>query len=700
LAQDSAYRRSSAKVIVVMAFRSQSCLCALLCLAVVAQGAKVTPMEKVVSLLKDLSAKVAAEGKKEAAQYDKFACFCKEQADEKLYSIEKSDAKIGDLKAEIKELGTAIAKLNGETSKLSKQITNLGSELKTKTEKRAKSHAEYQASAKDMNEAIDACGAAIDALRDSKTAMKGAKTSQLLQVTNSLVKAVTKQAQTTGTVALLSKLNGAPKFQYQSNAIIATIEDLMAEFKGMKKDLDMEEFDTNSAFEKNKLGLSNTKKFAEKERAEKEAITEAKTESKEAATSDKDDEVADRDADQNFLDKVTAKCETTARLFDSRSSTRADELKALNDATTELQSGAAPNFASNKKLVGLQKRAVPAEAPATFVQISSVQHVQSGKEAVLQRIRSFLDGAADRTGSPALSALAVRVSVAADHFVKVRGLIKDLISKLKADAKSEATQKGVCDVGMAKHTSGRDEANAKIEAANAKITVNTANKNDLEDESNRLASEIAELKKGLLEATELREGDKADNDETRRMSKEGAESVQRALQTLKGFYGFVQTGKYTPPNADRDGNTVGDLAPEVFDSSYAGAGEESKGILGILEVVLSDFQRTNKKTKDNEKEAQDDFDGFEKDTNADVKTKNDRIKKAGSETSDAEADILEAQGAKSDAQDLLDSSLAGLEELEAMCVKGEETWEERKQKREDEVEALKEALAIFQDWQE
>merc|ERR1740130_416357 len=99
----------------------------------------------------------------------------------------------------------------------------------------------------------------------------------------------------------------------------------------MKKDLDMEEFDTNSAFEKNKLGLSNTKKFAEKERAEQEAITEAKTESKEAATSDKDDEVADRDADQNFLDKVTQKCETTARLFDSRSSTRADELKALND---------------------------------------------------------------------------------------------------------------------------------------------------------------------------------------------------------------------------------------------------------------------------------------------------------------------------------------------------------------------------------
>jgi cell fate (sporulation/competence/biofilm development) regulator YmcA (YheA/YmcA/DUF963 family) len=56
-----------------------------------------------------LSAKVTAEGQKEAAAYDKYACFCKEQADEKLYAIEKSEAKIKDLKAEIEELETAIS---------------------------------------------------------------------------------------------------------------------------------------------------------------------------------------------------------------------------------------------------------------------------------------------------------------------------------------------------------------------------------------------------------------------------------------------------------------------------------------------------------------------------------------------------------------------------------------------------------------
>merc|ERR1719207_251060 len=146
----------------------QKCFCAFMCLAVVAQGDKVTPMEKVITLLKDLSAKVTAEGKKEAAQYDKYACFCKEQADEKLYSIEKSEAKIADLKAEIKELDADIAELNSEISDLSKKISKLESEIERKTKKREKEHAAYEVKAQDMNEAIAACGAAIEALKDSK----------------------------------------------------------------------------------------------------------------------------------------------------------------------------------------------------------------------------------------------------------------------------------------------------------------------------------------------------------------------------------------------------------------------------------------------------------------------------------------------------------------------------------------------------
>merc|ERR1719398_2702 len=164
-------------------------------------------------------------------------------------------------------------------------------------------------------------------------------------------------------------------------------------------------------------------------------------------------------------------------------------------------------------------------------------------------------------------------------------------------------------------------------------------------------------KKALLEATELRAEDKAENEKTIAMTEEGADAVKVALGLLKDFYSnaFVQTGKYVPPNSDRDGNTVGDLAPEVFDDKYNGAQAESKGIVGILEVILSDFERQNKQSKSDEKDSKEAFETFEKDTNDDVDKKENRIKKAKGELSDAESELLDQQQALSDAEsELLD----------------------------------------------
>merc|ERR1712187_338866 len=112
----------------------------------------------------------------------------------------------------------------------------------------------------------------------------------------------------------------------------------------------------------------------------------------------------------------------------------------------------------------------------------------------------------------------------------------------------------------------------KIEVANGKITTLTAKKNALEEENAELESQIAEMQKALLEATELRAEEKADNERTIKMTEDGSESVTLALQILKKFYdnAFVQVNKYVPPKSDREGNTVGDLAPEVFEAKDHG----------------------------------------------------------------------------------------------------------------------------------
>jgi len=509
---------------------------------------------------------------------------------------------------------------------------------------------------------------------------------------------------TSGITKALEKLGkGAPKFEYQSNDIIATIEDLQATFKSMKKDLDMEEHDINSAFERDRLGLQNQQAFAEKSRNEKQAIEESKTEENNQAKDDRDEETKDRNADQEFLDQTTVECETKAHQFDQRSKTRSDELTALSSAIEELKSGAAANFGANKKLVGLAQKSSKA-APASFMQLKSIkQHKDAEETALIQHVRAVLSAAADKSGSHALSSIVAKMSVAEDHFVKVRGLIKDLIAKLKDDAKQEATQKNFCDNAMRKAINDRDTANSQIEVANAKITTATATKNDLEDEINTLNSQIADLKKALLEATELRNDEKAENTKTMDMSEDGVESVKRALATLQAFYSnaFVQKGKYTPPNADRNGNTFGDLAPDTFaNEDYHGSQSESKGIIGILEVILSDFSRTKKKAAEDDAESKKAFEAFEADTDKDVSAKQKRINKADGELANAESEILDQQQALSDAEELLAGSKDALDDLKAMCVEGEETWEERKAKREAEINALKEALDIFENWKQ
>ena len=47
-----------------------------------ATASQVTPVEKVINLLEGMKTEVEKEGKAEAISYQKFACFCKDSAQE------------------------------------------------------------------------------------------------------------------------------------------------------------------------------------------------------------------------------------------------------------------------------------------------------------------------------------------------------------------------------------------------------------------------------------------------------------------------------------------------------------------------------------------------------------------------------------------------------------------------------------------
>jgi predicted nucleic acid-binding Zn-ribbon protein len=298
--------------------------------------------------------------------------------------------------------------------------------------------------------------------------------------------------------------------------------------------------------------------------------------------------------------------------------------------------------------------------------------------------------------------VAMRVKVAADHFVKVRAVIHDLINKLEDDAEAEATQKSFCDENMQSALADRDRANAELEAAMAELSKLGSEKETLEREIQELKDAIAANLKALNEALELRNTEKAENEATIETAQEGKSAVELAINILEQFYdnAFVQTGKYVPPNADREGLTVADRAPETFSNDdYEGKQGQSKGIIGLLDVILSDFERTIETTEDEEESAQSAYETFESDTKNDNGDKDSEITTKENRVSDIEDELVEQGEDKENSETLKKNALKELEKLKPMCVEGEETYEQRVQKREKEIEALKEAQDMLNDWQ-
>merc|ERR1712137_629345 len=168
-------------------------------------------------------------------------------------------------------------------------------------------------------------------------------------------------------------------------------------------------------------------------------------------------------------------------------------------------------------------------------------------------------------------------------------------------------------------------------------------------------------------------------------SKKGHEAVTKALKILREFYkesakAFVQV-RASPIDEDTSG--------PGFSGSYKGNQEQSKGVIGMLEVIQSDFDRTTRHTTQAEAEAAAEFVEFERASKAEI---------AGMETK-TELNEQELEATKKlekkkredlkDEQGLLDDCLKSIEELKPTCLDTGMSYSERVEKREAEIEALK-----------
>merc|ERR1719163_1962797 len=168
-------------------------------------------------------------------------------------------------------------------------------------------------------------------------------------------------------------------------------------------------------------------------------------------------------------------------------------------------------------------------------------------------------------------------------------MIKDLIVRLMEEANEEAEHKGWCDTELSTNEQTRKEKTQAVEMLHAEIDELKSSIAQLGEDLSELSTQVAELDKIMAEATKQRQSEKATNAATIQDSQDAQTAVAQALVVLKEFY-----AKAAESTALVQTETV--QKPAIFDSPYKGMGAESGGVIGMLEVIESDFARLEAET--------------------------------------------------------------------------------------------------------
>merc|ERR1711957_86315 len=462
-------------------------------------------------------------------------------------------------------------------------------------------------------------------------------------------------------------------YEFQSQGVIDMLEKLLDKFIDERTAAEKEEMNSKHSFEMLIQDLTAQIEQSTQDRTEKAEAKAKAWQARADAKGDLQDTTSTMEADKKYLADLTATCEQKASDFESRQQLRAEELEAIAKAIEIISSGA---------VSGNADKYLP-----KFVQThSSFAQLRSGTTATQQeRAAEFLRKQAGKLNSRVLSAVAGRVSD--DPFAKVKKMLKDLLVRLMEEANEEAEHKGWCDTELSTNEQTRKEKTDAVETLHAEIDQLEASIAKLTEDITELAKAVAELDAAMAKATKLRAEEKATNTETIKDAEEAQVAVAQALTVLKEFY--AKAGEATALLQQQP------EAPEVFDEPYKGMGAESGGVVGMLEVIESDFARLAADTDASETAAKQEYDTFMQDSKVDKTAKSSSIEHKSAKKQDESQTLTQKKADLEGTQKELDAALAYFDKLKPSCVGEAESYEDRVGRRKEEIESLQEALKIL-----
>jgi len=647
---------------------------------------RVSPVQKVIELLGECKAKVEKDLAAEASVMEEYTTFCDDELKEKGYAIETAKREIGDLMATIEDAKATQVEKADEIAELGSAIAAKSKELDDATAVRTGKNEEFVAAEKELVKSVDECSRAVVALEKGMALMQGGRKREAKQqlkavrmVMSSVLAAIAIDTdstrklksfiQTTNSDSdendLTLKQPQAKQVAYESKSggIIEAVKEMQAKAESELSDLRKKEMADAHEFKMLDQSLSGEIAHSKDKLS---AATKAKAAAEETQSTSEGDLVATKKtkaADEEYSTNLKTECETAAKEWAARQESAKAEMAAIDKASEILASGvtALVQVRTNKR---------------SFDDDSE----DDAQSEMRQKLVRHIQGLGKKFHSFGLMQLASVAS--SDPFVKIRGLIEDMIAKLLKEAEEEATQKAFCDKEMGASKKSQAEKTATIEKLQARIDGNSATIAELEDAVKTLEAEVADIDKAQSEATAIRNKEKTDNLAAIKDFRDSADAVVAAMGVLKSFY--------------EGGALIQTKSQKSTRPEFGGAKTDAaSGIISVLEVAESDFTRLLAETETEEDAA---ADAYAKQTEENKVSKATKTADAKAKESEIKSLTVELGHAKEDHASTsteLDAVNAYIDKLRPQCEEKAMSYEEKKAAREAEIAGLKEALEIL-----
>jgi len=689
----------------------------------------VNPIRRVVTMMQNMQKKVEAEGKKEQELFDAFMCYCKNGVGSLETAITDGKAKAEQLESNIEETDSALKQLQSDVKNAKEDRSESKKNVAKATAIREKESKAFAKMSADSKTNIAAMGKAITALEkgmggaflQTRTAAELKKLSVTLELS---------EADRDALVSFLSEGQGE-SYAPSSGEITGilkqqkeTMEKVLAEAEDTEATA-IKEFDSLVAA-KGKQIAALTKEIESKMVRSGEAGVELAN-----FKEDLDDTQKALVQDSKFLKDVKKDCETKEAEKEANDKLRADELLALADTIKLL---------NDDDALDLFKKTLPTP---------SLLQVQVSSKFLKQRALMVLSKSSKHHKRDfRLNLISMALKGKKVSFNKVIAMIDEMSALLKKEQQSDNSKKAYCEKSLDETEDTLKELDLDIKDLTKAIEDHEENIAALTAEIKSLTEGIKTLDEQVAEATKQRKQENSEFKEV--MASDGAakELLGLAKNRLRKFYSpkmykappkrelseeeriTVNMGGTLAPTAApggiagtgitaafaqyeaqaqeqeslgflqvatraRTSNRAAPPPPPATAGAYKKAGEESNGVMAMIDLLVNDLDKEMTTMETEEKEAQKEYEQFIEDSAdkraADSKAISD---KEGNKV-ELQANTLKMKQEKKDKSTEAMAKMESLKSLHSECDWLVANFDARKEARSSEIENLSNAKAVL-----